>query len=90
MEALGTLAARLTGLLVSLAAPLGLLWLGWGTLKALLTGGTDRALTTLLMRGLIVGVLVAILGNLPATFGVFTSLGDAILQTVLQAFQGAV
>lgn len=87
--AFAVLAARLTGLLVTVAGPLGLLWLGWGTIKALLSGSTDRALQTLLIRGLIVGVLIAVLNNLPATFAMFSGIGASLLQTVLDAVRGA-
>lgn len=87
--AFAVLAARLTGLLVTIATPLGLLWLGWGTLKAVLTGSTDRALQTLLVRGLIVGILVAVLNNLPATFDALSDIGASVLTTVLDAIRGA-
>ena len=83
------LAARLTGLLVTVATPLGLLWLGWGTLKAVLTGSTDRALQTLVVRGLILAVLIGVLNNLPSTFGVLTDIGEAILHAVLDGVRGA-
>jgi len=89
MEAFGTLAVRLTGMLGGLATPVALLWVAWGTLRALLGGSSDRALQQLLMRGLIAGVLLAVLNNLPATFATLSLVGNAILQAVLSAFSGA-
>jgi hypothetical protein len=79
----------LSGVLVLIATPLSMLWLAWGVLKSLLTGGTDRALMTLLVRGLIMGILLAMLNNLPAAFGVVVSVGNAVFQTVIQSLQGA-
>ncbi len=89
MEAFGTLAARLTGVLVTVAAPIGLLWLGWGCLKALMTGGAERAVQTFFIRAVIMGVLLAVLANLPTTLSVVTMVGGALFQTITSAIQGA-
>jgi hypothetical protein len=90
MEAFGSLAGRLTGVLVALSVPVASLWLAWGVFKGLLTGGVERALQQLIVRALIMGVMLGVLTHLPDTVAVVAALGTAILETVLQAFQGAV
>jgi hypothetical protein len=89
MEAFGVLAAKLTGALVTIATPIGLLWLGWGCLKALMTGGAERAVQTFLVPALIIGVLLAVLANLPTMMSVVTTIGAALFQTIVQSIQGA-
>jgi hypothetical protein len=87
--ALGNLAGKLTGLLVALSIPVGMLWLGWGTFKALLTGGAERAVQALVVRAILMGVLLAALLHLSETFALVQLLGGALFQTIGDAIRGA-
>jgi hypothetical protein len=87
MEALSGVATKLTNVLVLLATPLASLWLAWGTFKALLSGGAERALSTLIVRALIMGVLLGVLTHIPETFAIVQAIGGFLLQTVLDAFR---
>jgi hypothetical protein len=89
MEAVGTLAGKLTGLLVVLSIPVGGLWLAWGTFKALLAGGAERAVQQLVVRAILMGLLVAMLTHMDQTFALVQLVGGALFQTIGDAVRGA-
>ena len=90
METFGALLGKLTALMVLAALPIGTLWVCWGTLEAIIGGAADRAVQTLVVRAIVVGVLIAALVHLPDTMALLTGLGGVIFQTVFDAIREAV
>lgn len=88
--AFGNLASGLVRLIVQAAGAVVMVLLAWKFLGVMLTGGSERAIRSLVVSLLVIGVCVAALSNLSMAAGVVSAVGQAVWSALAQAVQGSI
>jgi hypothetical protein len=88
--AFGNLGAAVVRLIVQAASAVVMVLLAWKFLGVLFSGGSERAIRSLVVSLVVIGVSVAALGNLALVGGIVATVGRAILEAVAQAVQRCV
>lgn len=89
MEALGRLAHTGADLIGQAAGFVVMVVVGWRFLMLIFSGGSERALASLLKTLLVFGVAIAAIANLQGVVALLGTVGTTILDAALTAVNGA-
>lgn len=88
--AFGNLASGLVRLIVQAAGAVVMVLLAWRFLGVMLSGGSERAIRSLIVSLVVIGVCVAALSNLSMAAGVVQTVGVAIWTAIAEAVRSSV